>query len=96
MSDVITDECFLTSKMAEYNSDKVVAFYICHRGWKHAVAETTNISSRSSLRTCPRPDVVHELDDCTHHIDFVLNGVFGVWWPLLKRCPSYKYILFII
>ena len=55
---------------------KAVAFYICHRGLKHAVAETTNISSRSCLRrTSPHPAVVHELDDCMRHTDPVFNDV---------------------
>ena len=59
------------------NSEKVLLFCICHRGLKHAVAETTTSSSRSCTRTSPHPAVVHELDDCMHHINAVLNDVMN-------------------
>ena len=44
---------------------------------------TTNISSRSCRRRTfsPHPAVVQEIDDCTHHIDSVCNGVVNLPTP---------------
>jgi len=63
--------------MPDSISRKVVALYICHRGLKYVVIETTNISSRSCRRRrlSPHAAVVHETDDCTHHIDSIFNDV---------------------
>ena len=67
-------------------SGNVVALYIYHREWKHAVAEISNISSRSfRRRTSPDPAVVHEIHNCTHHIDSILYGVMDpLTVPLLS------------
>ena len=41
---------------------------------------TTNSSGRSCRRrrTSPHPAIVHELGDCTHHIDSVFNDVMNL------------------
>ena len=89
--------------MADGISRMVVSFYICHRRLKYTVAESTNISSRSCRRRTSHLHVVHELDDCTHHIDSVFNDVVNSptvpslsVFQHLKRCPNCSFHLYLL
>ena len=61
--------------MADGISGKVVGLYSCHRGLKHAVTESCR------RRRTSHPAVLHELDDCMHHIDSVFTDVVNPTVP---------------
>ena len=86
LSDAITYVFYLIFKKAECIGGKVVTYFICHRGLKRAVAETTNISSRSSCRrkSSPHAGVVN---NCKYNVDSICTGAFGVCFATLC-CPD--------